>query len=570
MENEVMNKLNVHSRLFLIVASALFIVLNLFISQCKYRVDLTSNALYSVSEVNEEIIRTADTEMLATLLLGEKLPASFKKLKSETEFLLANISSQNSLISYELFDPGSGNISQVNALRKLFAEKGVFPTNLRQQGKSQIKEQLIYPFVHFQSANKELFINILESRRPNETEQEAIYRSISALENKIAKAIYELSIPSERRVGFLAFDKLIDRGSYEFVSRLKRNYSAEILFPLELMSKKDSIAVCIISLENHKLSKQDLFHVDQYLMSGGNLIWLINEYGISEDSIAKYSTYIPNRYDQGISDYLFKNGVKLTGNWIQDLRASSIAQVIGEQGGQIQTELFSFPYHPVVQGSKSHPISRYLEEVNLHFPTILDTVATGLAIRKNALLTSSEYSKVIIYPHEFSFDFLRTPLDPNNYTEKQLIIAILLEGRFESYFINRLGIREKEILHKNNSQFLEQSVRAAKQIVVTDKDFLIPTINTQSRSVHIGYNKWERRIFEDNEKFILNAIEYMLNGSTFLENEQDGELVFAAIDKKIALEESGFWIIFNLLVPPFLLMVLFLAYRHYLKRKYAA
>jgi len=266
---------------------------------------------------------------------------------------------------------------------------------------------------------------------------------------------------------------------------------------------------------------------------------------------------------------MFKNGVKLTGNWIQDLRASSIPQIIGERGGQIQTELFPFPYHPIMQGNRNHPISKSLEEVNLYFPTILDTVFTNSQIRKYPLLASSQYSKVIGYPHEFSFEFLRSPLDPNDYSEGGHMAAILLEGKFESYFKNRIGKRETNILNKNKSTFIKQSKQEAKQIIVTDNGFLIPKTTAQSRSVHIGYNKWERRIFDDNETFIINSIEYMLNGSIFLENEKGDDLVFAALDKLKIKQDSDFWIAFNLLLPPFLLMILFFAYRYYLNWKYA-
>ena len=564
------NKLQSYNLRTLSTIVAFFIVSNYFFSKISFRLDLTSNSLYSVSNDNEAIFLDVKVPILATILLGEELPPSFEKLKKETEFLLNSIGLANPFIRYDEFDPASGNLNQVNAVRKLFAEKNVVPTNLRQRENNQFKEQLIYPFIHFQSAGKEVFVNVLESRKADETEQETIYRSIAALENKVAKAIHEISFPIERKVGFVVLDELIDRGSFEFVSLLKRKFQTEIILPKDLNAKQDSMAIAVVALADHQMSKENLFHIDQFLMRGGNVIWLLDEYGVSEDSISRYTRFIPFKNDHGISDFLFKSGVKLTGRWIQDLTASRIPQVVGEQGGQIQTDLFSFPFHPVMKGSPDHAISKSLEYVNLRFPTLIDTLFTEAQIRKIPLLSSSEYARQVSYPFEFSFDFLRTPLNPDQFGEKDLMAAILLEGAFPSYFENRLGSIERNLLAQNDVKFLSRSTPNAKQIVVADRDFLISSMNSQqTRQVPIGYNKWERRVFADNEKFLINAIEYLLNGSIFLENQQDEGLIFALIDKKMVQEKAQFWIGFNLFAPSVLLLLLFFGFQSYLKHKYA-
>ena len=546
------------------------IVFNLFASNFNFRWDLTSSGIYTLSDRNKEIIQTIDERVVATLLLGDNIPASFQKLKSESEFFLSNLHEINNRIWYDIFDPNQGSISQVNALRDLFSKKNVNPTNIRITTSEGVSENLIYPYVHLEKNGAELFINILEDRQPGETEEDAIYRSIQKLESKVAKGIYELSKPSLPRIGLVAFDKLLNKSSFDLSKYLDQKYQCFILSPSDLYNQRDSTTLAIIPVSpDITITKEDLIYIDQFLMNGGKLMWLIEEYAISVDSVDSNISYVPPYNELPISDFLFQSGVKLTGNWISDLRSSRIPQVIGQQGGRAQTELFNYPFHGVFQGNPDHWVSAGLGEINAYFPTALETTLTSFPLEKTILLSSSEYSKRIKYPYVFSFESLRQNPDIDSYNDQGLVLSLLLEGTFSSYFRNRMNSDQIRKLGEQGISMLSQSKVSSAQIVISDQEIFMPGANRLGRPYPIGFNKWERTVFQDNETFLDNCVEYLLNGDEFLRPDERSDYKLAALDKEKVVKESSFWVGFNLLLPVLILLLIHLAYSFYLRKKYA-
>jgi len=549
---------------------SIFIGINILSSGLKPRWDFTSSGIYTLSERNREIVEANNDRVVATLLMGDKIPASFKKLKNETEFFLSSLHGINGNIWYDVFDPNQGSVSQVSALRKLFSEKNVNPTNLRITSGDEIKETLIYPYIHLEKGDSELFINILESRNPGESEEDAIYRSIQKLESKVTKGLFELSKEILPQVGVIAFEKFLKKTSFDLSNSLSRKYSSIILSPKELFEQRDSTQLAIIPISPEiNVNKEDLIFIDQFLINGGKVLWLIEEYNLELDSINIYGSYIPKFSEIAIQDFLFHTGVRLSGNWLSDLRSSRIPQVIGEQGGRAQTEMFNYPFHPVMQGNPDHFISSGLGEVNMLFPTIIDTVITSFEIKKTPLITSSDYSKKHQYPIPFSFESLRESVNVDAYHEKRQITSILLEGSFQSYFQNRLNRSQVEKMSSQGISLLSKSTQPSAQIIVTDQSVFMPGADRSGRKLPIGFNKWERSVFLDNETFLTNCLEYLINGDLFLQPDERSEQKLASFDKQRIVKERTFWIGFNLILPLILLLISYFGFSIYLKKKYA-
>ena len=546
-----------------------FVLTNILVSKYLGRVDMTSSKLYSLSDKNREIIEDVGDRLVATLFLGDNIPASFQKLKSETEFFLRSLHSVNGNIWADVFDPTQGSAPQLNAIAKIFADNNVNAVRIRVNSADGMKETRVYPYVHLESKNGDRYINILEGRRPNETEEDAIFRSIQKLESKITKGVYELSKPLTSKVAIVAFEDLVNRKVFDLSNVLRRDYQTEIISPKTLFEKRDSCAVAILPVNSSmEISKEDLVYVDQYLMLGGKLFWLVEEYGISVDSINKYGEFIPESKELSFSDYLFHHGVKINGTWLSDWRSSRIPQVVGEQGGRAQTEMFNYPYHPVMEGS-DHLISKDLKEMNLFYPTVIEMVNTASTITKTPLIQSSEYSTTLSYPHIFSFDFLKEEPSLDSHGENDLITGLLVEGHFESYFKNRINSKQSNEWSQKGITLTANSEIETAQIIVTDQDMILPKSLPNGRLFPIGYNTWERRTFEDNKRFMINAIDYLINGEKFLMPDERAEYKLAALDKRKVASSGRKLSVINLLFAPFILLVLHLGLRLYLKKRYA-
>jgi len=303
-------------------------------------------------------------------------------------------------------------------------------------------------------------------------------------------------------------------------------------------------------------------------MSGGKLIWLVEEYNVHADSINKYKEYLPPSGSTTVHDFLFHSGVKLTSRWLSDWRSSRIPQVIGERGGRAQTEMFNYPFHPVMEGA-DHFIADGLSEINMKYPTTLEKVNTSADLDFIPLVSSSEYSKEIKYPYVFSFEILREEPDLESHKLSGLHTAALIEGRHKSYFANRLSTSQIDDFKSEHGEFKIESSGSTAQIVVSDLDFALPNVNAQGAFLPIGFNSWERRVFKDNETFLNNMIEYMMNGAQFLQPDTRSEYRLAALDKRKVAVEGTKWSYLNLIFAPILLTILHFLYSFYLKRKYA-
>ena len=86
-----------------------------------------------------------------------------------------------------------------------------------------------------------------------------------------------------------------------------------------------------------------------------------------------------------------------------------------------------------------HPISKNLDGVRAMFPTTIDTVE-AVGIQKTFLLHSSENARTLNAPAKIDFEFLQIAPDANLFRQKNIPVAVLLEGNFQ-FLIHRQGIK---------------------------------------------------------------------------------------------------------------------------------
>ena len=132
--------------------------------------------------------------------------------------------------------------------------------------------------------------------------------------------------------------------------------------------------------------------IDQYIMHGGKLLWAVDNLYASMDSLQRSSgSFVA--FDMGLEldEQLFKYGVRITRDLLQDLECDKVPSVIGSIGDKPQIELLPWPYAPLLRNTGDHPISKNLDFVLSSFPQTIDTVAAP-GIRKQVILGSSSYS----------------------------------------------------------------------------------------------------------------------------------------------------------------------------------
>ncbi len=546
--------------LVLVIVVSLNILANLF----NISFDLTSDKRFTLSQSTEDIINKVENPALIRVYLDGEFPAGFKRLQSSTKSLLNELRDLNPNIHYEFEDPNSGTVEEANEKQKQLIDNGVLPISLQYFDGTEYSQKSIFPYAILNLKGRKILINLLEHQQLGQDQDIVLNNSVSLLEYKFANAFQKVQYDRQKKIAFTdGHGELISSSTLKLERELRKYYGTGRIYLDSLIQIDTTIDVLIIAGPREEFDTKDLFKIDQYLMNGGRIMWLVDKLNPELDSINKYKFYVPQDIITGLDELLFKYGVRLEPNLVMDMECSSIPQVVGMQGDQPQLQLFNWYYHPLVTSKSEHPIVKNIDRVNLYFPSSIDTVQTEGPIRKTPLLVSSDYSRVQYNPMRLSFEILKLPPDPKKFNKPNQVMSILLEGRFISAFKNRVPQQFRNTLSDIGMQYQELSPET-KQIVVAESDFIR---NMVSQDREIGYNMWDKQYYKGNKDFIINSIEYLLDDDNILDSRSK-EIKLRLLDRVRTSEEKTKWQFVNIGLPLLFLLLFGVGYHYLRRRKY--
>ena len=550
---------------FLLVV-AIIIVVNVIASFLYTEVDLTDDQRFTLSESTKAVIAAPDDNITIKVLLDGEFPSGFKRLQSSVKDLMDKLRDINPNIVYEFEDPSEGSPRVVEQRQKMLVEEKIVPVSLSYSDGTQLVQKAVFPFAIVTYKAKKYIINLLEEQKPGDDEDVILNKSVALLEYKFANAFQKLQAPRSKNVLFTQGNEEWDESqTFRLESEIRRFHKVGRIYLDSLMKLDSTIDLLVIAGPKTPISIQNQFKIDQYVMNGGKVLWLLDKFHISLDSISKNKFYIPTDTDSGVDNLLFKYGARIMPDLIMDLECSYIPQVIGMAGDKPQTKLFPWYYHTSAATTSIHPIVKNVDRINMFFPSTIDTIKTDADIKKTILLTTSKYSRSQLQPMRLTFEILKTAPDPSKFNGGQKPLAVLLEGQFESFFKNRLTPDVQSNLEQMGVQFIEKS-KPTKQIVISDSDFAKNLVNTTNgQTEDIGYNKWERKYYKGNKDFVINMIEYMLDDGSILESRSK-EIKLRLLDAVKTKDEKTKWQFINVGLPVVLLAIFGIIY-HYIRRR---
>ncbi len=552
---------------FLIICG-IVIVVNLLSAYINTFADLTQDKRYTLTQATKDVINEVNDVIYIKILLEGEFPAGFKRLRSATAEMLDQLKGQNPKIQYEFENPIQGTSEQIKKTRDELVKDGIVPTSLKYYDGTQLVQKAIYPYALINIGSHKAVVNLLEEQTQGSDEEVVLNNSIALLEYKFANTFQKMMLKEKQNIAFTTGNGELE-GKYTFrlERELRKFYDTGRLILDSLVAIDTSINLLIVAAPHKQLSLESQFKIDQYIMRGGKVIWAIEKLDAGLDSIAKYKMYVPRDIVTGVDDMLFKYGVRILPNYIIDLECSNIPQIVGMAGGKPQTMLFPWNYHLSIASKNNHVINRNIDRVNMFFPSSIDTLSTK-DVKKTILLSSSSYSRTQFNPVRLNFEILKYQPDPAKFNDGNKPTAVLLEGRFESYFKNRVPEAFKQTLDQLKVPYRDKSI-PTKQIVISDVDFMQNLINMRtSDTEEIGFNKWELKFYKGNRDFILNCIEYMLDEKGIL-SSRSKELKLRLLDQVKAKKERKFWQLLNIVLPLIFIGLVGLIYSYRRKRKYS-
>lgn len=544
----------------LLIGLVLLLLINTLSSRMFFRVDFTAENRYTIKEATRTMLSELVDEVHIEVFLDGDLNPDFKRLQTGIREVLDEFRVySNNKIKYTFEDPTAAMDPKLrNEFITSLSDKGITPTRVYDEENGAKIQKLILPGALVSYGSGEKGVMLLKNSQAASA-REKINQSIESAEYELANAIAQLTGIERKKIGMLKGHGELNGLELEGLQRaLESNYLIEHVEAKQLTP--ELYDALIIAKPTKTYSEVDKFYLDQYIMKGGRALFLIDKLEVHMDSISSEFNYaFP--YDLKLDDMLFRYGVRINNDLVQDMVSARYPVVVGNVGDQPQIQMMPWPFFPLISQYADHPAVKNMDAVATKFVSTMDTVkATG--IQKTPLLFTSPYSRSLNAPVKVSVNDLQRQLNQDKFDKPNLPIAYLLEGQFTSLYHNRLspeGVGEVESIGLGVD---------TKVVVMADGDIAKNDVNAQNQQPYeLGFDTYAGMKFA-NEDLILNVLSYIIDGEGII-TARTKEIKIRPLDKVKIAADGGFWKAVNMLFPIVLLLIFGVTKYYWRKKKYA-
>ena len=567
-------KKNISSNLNLLVLLLILFGINLLASVFHARLDLTKEKRYTLSKATKDLLKSLDDQVRIEVFFKGNYPAGFKKIvNSVQEFLQEAREYAHGNIEIRYSDPLK-NFANDSLARPFVDSMASYYDIARYtiQAPSKVGDEMSFKqvlpgaVIHYKDAS--IGVSLFKGVKNYGTEQEqlaALYNDVeSTLEYKFASAIEKVTSTSKPVVAYaLGNGEAFGYNVNDAYVTLRQNYNTDTFNLQKEPYIPSSINALVILKPTIPFTDQDKLKIDQYVMRGGKIFWMIDNMYAEFDSLFKSRGFIA--FDRGLNleDILFRYGVRLNENLLQDMQCDKLGQI---DPNTRQTRLVDWPFFPILNGT-NNPISKNLDGVRAIFPNTLDTVKAE-GIRKTFLLTSSANARVLTAPAKIDFEFFQIAPDIKEFTVHDTAVAALLEGKFRSLYAGRIPGSFVDSMNTYHVPVKGICDSATKMIVVADGDIATNFVSQQYGPMPMGFNFYTNYTYS-NKEFFSNCLEYLVNPSGILETRAK-DFTLRLLDLKKVKEQKATWQFINIALPVLVIILFGFIYQRLRRKKYAA
>ena len=522
-------KINIQSKQFkrrtllgLLAVIAVVVLVNILSSFFFYRIDLTKDKRHSLSKSTIEMLKNLEDRVYFRVYLkGKDQPADYQLFAKQVEQMLQTFRSYSKNVYYEFIDPIEGKTNEeVNGILGEFVKKGLEPIPISREDAGGYSTHVVIPGAIVSYRNREYPAKVVVA---DPSGADWLKYSNEELEYNLVAPMRRLLKTDKPKVAYLDGHGELDFWNtcwtamqlqrFYNVTRITldgkinalRNISIDDTISGNLVLGDNKYDVLIVAQPTQPFKEYDKYVIDQFIMRGGKVLWLIDNTTASLDSLRAASEFFATPRALYINDLFFTYGVRINTDLIQDLSCLPVPQQVSIIGDQPQYKFMVFPYCLDVVNFGNHPIVRNLKDIKSDFASSIDLVGNNADLTKTVLMTTSDRTKVVPTP---SIVTLRVGLvKPNiqEYSYRNVPIAVLVEGNFQSAFKGILPIEFdtiKELDYRDHSEY-------TRQIFVSDGDIIRnPFDSKRNQPYPAGYDIYTRQTF-DNTEFIVNCVNYL-------------------------------------------------------------
>ncbi|MCL1943671.1 MAG: gliding motility-associated ABC transporter substrate-binding protein GldG [Candidatus Azobacteroides sp.] len=527
-----------------------------------FRADLTGDKEYTLSDYTKNLLKGLNEDVRVIIYLDGSLDSDYLRLKKATREILDEFNGYSpKKITPVFYNPNNaGNDEKRNRQRLQLLKRGMKDEILVEtDNEGRMIQKSVFPWADIIIKNDTASVCLL-SDNTGKSKQERINASIEDLEYQLTDALTELTEKDFPEIAFLeGHDELPEVYVYDAVETLSRHYTV-FRGSIADIDEIPPYKVLIIAGPTKKFSEKEKYLLDRYIVSGGNVLFLMGGVVVSYEDLWKKGQSASMINDVNLDDLFFRYGFRINPVLIQDLQCAYIPLKVGND----ETTFHPAPwyYAPLLHPSENHPITGNMAPVKAEFVSSIDFTGNDTGIKKQLLLTSSGRSHIVSIPETITPDAPQVKETSDYFNRKNIPAAALLEGRFPSAFSNRMppeGVKPAPKPAPGNGKII---VAASANIIRNE----IQWTGNKGTALPLGYDSYMDRQF-GNRDFIVNSVNYLAGKeSQMLLRSKHNTL--RLLDKTKINSGKKFWILINIGVPLVLVIIPVIGFQYLRKRKY--
>jgi gliding-associated putative ABC transporter substrate-binding component GldG len=527
---------------------------NWLASQFFFRLDLTEDKRYSISEATKQLLNGLDRDIIVNVYLNGDLPAGFERLESATRETLDEFKTYaNGHLIVNYSDPSNATSEDQRQKQYLnLVDRGLTPTNVFANEDGKRTEKIIFPGVIVQADTLSVPVQLLKGNKSTSPEEQ-LNQSYEGVEFEIASAIRLLGSQEHKKVGLVvSHTKISPARLSDLIATIQQSY--DVFLDMNNPESYEGLDALLVLKPDSAFSEDEKFKLDQYIIGGGNALFFVD--GARVDSVSLDGNYAQPQ-DLNLNDLFFKWGARVNTNLIKDLNCAEILLNVGNMGDKPEIRPVPWRFFPVLNSFGQHSITRNLNAVYTKFLSSIDTVGGAASINKIPLLMTSGYTQVLNAPVLVGYNEARKDPDPATYNNGVKLVGVLLEGSFSSLFENRILPGDPRAAR------FKSKGSPAKVIICSDGDLIVNDYDYKRNApLPLGYDRVTKQTF-GNKDFVMHALDYMTDAHGLI-GARSKQIDIRALDKIQIQESKKFWQALNLLLP-IVLIGIFGALRYYIR-----
>lgn len=527
---------------------AAVVLVNVLVHHFAVRWDMTNDRRYSIAPTTRALIQSLDAPLQVTILLDGELNAGFQRLQRATIEMVEELEA----IGYW----------QLGIEYRVSAEevpKGLSPTVIHERThKGQTAQTTVYPYALITYKGKTAVVELLRNNRGLSGE-ENLNHSIENLEFAFVEAIHSLARESVEKIAFLeGHGELSEAEVFDLSQALSHYYQIDRGTLGNETGVLDEYRAVIIADPQLPFSEKDKYILDQYLMQGGRILWVVNGVRFSEQTLSENGMTPVIPLELNISDMLFRYGVRINPALVQDLQCLPMPVDVSDNPQQPNWQPMPWTYAPLLLTSQASPITRNIMQVSATMASCIDFVGGEDGLQKTTLLATSSNSKLTGTPATVDLSLFNGTESEFQYAF--VPVAASIEGVFPSLYAHLLPPEDLR-LHAS----LRKTSEPTKQIVVAAGS-TIRNEWQQGQPLPLGYDRYTQTQF-GNRDFMVNAVLYLTDDTGWMALRQK-QITLRLLNDQRAREERITAQVVSIILPLTILAIIGIAVIGIRKKRY--